>query len=74
MLSLLYFDVGDFVSPPDHPSHRLPGEFARIMTKLRFDAVLIPALSLRSSAGFCGISIRTNRLPVSGCDLGVRGS
>ncbi|MCK4623711.1 MAG: hypothetical protein KAV00_00230, partial [Phycisphaerae bacterium] len=37
MLSLLYFDVEDFVSPPDHPSHRLPGEFARIMTKHRFE-------------------------------------
>ncbi|MCK4626143.1 MAG: hypothetical protein KAV00_12575, partial [Phycisphaerae bacterium] len=36
MLSLLYFDVEDFVSPPDHPSHRLPGEFARIMTKHNF--------------------------------------
>lgn len=36
MLSLLYFDVEDFVSPPDHPSHRLPGEFARIMTKHGF--------------------------------------
>ncbi|MDY7009917.1 MAG: hypothetical protein SVV80_04105 [Planctomycetota bacterium] len=36
MLSLLYLDVEDFVSPPDHPSHRLPGEFARIMTKHNF--------------------------------------
>ena len=36
MLSLLYFDVEDIVSPPDHPSHRLPGQFAEIMTRHKF--------------------------------------
>ena len=33
MYSLLYFDTEDFVSPPDHPVHQLPGQMADIMHK-----------------------------------------
>ena len=31
MYSLLYFDTEDFVSPPDAPVHRLPGQMADVM-------------------------------------------
>jgi hypothetical protein len=33
MYCLMYFDVEDFLSPPDHPVHLLPGQFAEIMTR-----------------------------------------
>ena len=33
MYSLIYFDTEDFVSPPDHPVHQLPGQLAQIMTR-----------------------------------------
>ena len=33
MYALLYFDVEDFLSPPDHPVHRLPGQFAEILSR-----------------------------------------
>ena len=33
MYALIYFDTEDFVSPPDHPVHQLPGQFAQIMTR-----------------------------------------
>ena len=33
MYSLIYFDTEDFISPPDHPVHRLPGQLADIMHK-----------------------------------------
>jgi hypothetical protein len=33
MYALIYFDTEDFVSPPDHPVHQLPGQFAEIMTR-----------------------------------------
>lgn len=33
MYALMYFDVEDFLSPPDHPVHQLPRQFAEIMEK-----------------------------------------
>jgi len=33
MYALFYFDTEDFISPPDHPVHRLPGQLADIMHK-----------------------------------------
>ena len=33
MHGLIYFDTEDFISPPDSPVHRLPGQMAEIMTK-----------------------------------------
>jgi len=33
MHALIYFDTEDFISPPDHPVHRLPGQLAGIMHK-----------------------------------------
>jgi hypothetical protein len=33
MYALIYFDTEDFVSPPDHPVHQLPGQFAEIMSR-----------------------------------------
>jgi len=33
MYGLIYFDVEDFFSPPDTPSHTLPGQLAEVMHK-----------------------------------------
>lgn len=33
MYGLMYFDTEDFLSPPDHPVHQLPGQFAEIMER-----------------------------------------
>lgn len=33
MYALIYFDTEDFVSPPDSPSHTLPGQLADVMHK-----------------------------------------
>ena len=33
MYCLIYFDTEDFISAPDSPVHRLPGQMAEIMTK-----------------------------------------
>ncbi|MGI5818940.1 MAG: hypothetical protein ACOX9R_12680 [Armatimonadota bacterium] len=33
MYALIYFDTEDFVSPPDHPVHQLPGQLAEIMSR-----------------------------------------
>ena len=33
MYGIIYFDTEDFISPPDSPVHRLPGQLAEIMAK-----------------------------------------
>ena len=33
MFGLIYFDVEDFFSPPETPSHTLPGQLADVMHK-----------------------------------------